>query len=121
MTLSDTEWDIVVIRAAVEIAREGAPGSSRALGRTPPTGLLNQRAQAAGADAVLSVVPFFNKPIRNGHAHFAPSPTQLDCPHPARPACADRELADDTLVRLAESEQFVRLKDGTVDVVPTPA
>jgi 4-hydroxy-tetrahydrodipicolinate synthase len=118
-TLTPTEHDTIV-RAAVEIAKgrvrviAGAGSNS-----TIQAIELTRRAQAAGADAVLSVVPYYNKPMQTGiHAHFRAIAEQTDLPiilHDI-PSRTIRELADDTLARLAESRQFIGLRDGTGDV-----
>jgi 4-hydroxy-tetrahydrodipicolinate synthase len=66
---------------------------------------------AAGADALLSVVPYYNKPMQNGiYAHFRAIAGSTGLPiilHdiPSRTIC---ELANDTLVRLSESKQFTK-------------
>jgi 4-hydroxy-tetrahydrodipicolinate synthase len=118
-TLSTAERDII-IRAAVEITRgrariiagAGSNSTSRAIE-------LTRRAEAAGADAVLSVVPYYNKPMQNGlYAHFQAIADSTELPiilHdiPARTA---RKLAYDTLIRLAHSKKFIGLRDGTGDV-----
>jgi hypothetical protein len=76
-------------------------------------------AEAAGADAVLSVVPYYNKPTQAGMcAHFRAIAESIGLPiilHdvPARTVCG---LADDTIARLAELPQFIGLKDATGDV-----
>jgi hypothetical protein len=70
-TLTPAEHDDIV-RAAVEVARgrvrviagAGSNSTSQAIE-------LTRRAEAAGADAVLSVVPYYNKPMQAGiNAHF---------------------------------------------------
>jgi 4-hydroxy-tetrahydrodipicolinate synthase len=80
---------------------------------------LTRRAEAAGADGVLSVVPYYNKPMQAGiYAHFraiAGSTTLPIIVHDV-PSRTIRELADDTLARLSESRQFIGLKDGTGDI-----
>lgn len=81
-----------------------------------------RQAAAAGADAILSVVPYYNKPMQEGIArHFeaVAEATALpvilhDCP-----ARSVRGLADDTLRRLAQSSQFVGLCDSGGDVTRT--
>ncbi|MFZ0837967.1 MAG: 4-hydroxy-tetrahydrodipicolinate synthase [Xanthobacteraceae bacterium] len=77
-------------------------------------------AEAAGADAVLSVVPYYNKPTQAGlYAHFSAIAQATGLPIilydvPARTVCG---LADDTIVRLrAETTQFIGLKDATGDI-----
>jgi 4-hydroxy-tetrahydrodipicolinate synthase len=80
---------------------------------------LTRRAEAAGADAVLSVVPYYNKPMQAGiHAHFLAIADQTTLPiilHDI-PSRTNRELSDDTLARLVESKQFIGLRDGTGDL-----
>jgi 4-hydroxy-tetrahydrodipicolinate synthase len=64
-------------------------------------------------------VPYYNKPIQAGlYAHFRAIADATDLPiilHDI-PSRTMRELSDDTLARLAQSEQFVGLRDGTADV-----
>jgi len=118
-TLTPAEHDTIV-RTAVETARgrvrviagAGSNSTSQAIEST-------RRAEAAGADAVLSVVPYYNKPMQAGiYAHFraiAGSTTLPIIVHDV-PSRTIRELADDTLARLSESRQFIGLKDGTGDI-----
>jgi 4-hydroxy-tetrahydrodipicolinate synthase len=119
-TLTPVEHEIIV-RAAVEIAHgrvrviagAGSNSTSQAIE-------LTRRAEAAGADAVLSVVPYYNKPMQAGIcAHFraiASSTALPIIPHDI-PSRTIRELSDDTLARLAESKQFIGLRDGTGDIL----
>ncbi len=118
-TLTPAEHETIV-RAAVEIARgrvrviagSGSNSTSQAVE-------LTRRAETAGADAVLSVVPYYNKPMQAGiQAHFqaiAGSTTLPIILHDI-PSRTVRELSADTLARLAESSQFVGLRDGTGDI-----
>jgi 4-hydroxy-tetrahydrodipicolinate synthase len=118
-TLTPSEHETIV-RTAVEIARgrvrviagAGSNSTSQAIE-------LTRRAEAAGADAVLSVVPYYNKPMQAGiYAHFLAIAEQTTLPiilHDI-PSRTIRELADDTLVRLAESKQFIGLRDATGDI-----
>ena len=118
-TLTPAEQERLV-RAAVEIARgrvrviagAGSNSTSQAIE-------LTRRAEAAGADAVLSVVPYYNKPMQAGiHAHFRAIAVSTSLPiilHDV-PSRTIRELSDDTLARLAKSAQFIGLRDGTADL-----
>jgi 4-hydroxy-tetrahydrodipicolinate synthase len=122
-TLTAAEHDSI-IRAAVEVARgrirviagAGSNSTSQAIE-------LTQRAEAAGADAVLSVVPYYNKPMQAGiHAHFRAIAVSTALPiilHDI-PSRTIRELSDDTLAGLAESRQFIGLRDGTGDIARLP-
>src|ERR1700738_187892 len=118
-TLTPVEHDSIV-RAAVEIARgrirviagAGSNSTSQAIE-------LTERAEAAGADAVLSVVPYYNKTMQVGiHAHFRAiaNATALPIILHDIPSRTIRELSDDTLARLAQSSQFIGLRDGTGDL-----
>ena len=118
-TLTPVEHDRIV-RAAVEAARgrirviAGAGSNS-----TRQAIELTGHAEAAGADAVLSVVPYYNKPMQAGiEAHFqaiADSTTLPVILHDV-PSRTVRELSDDTLARLAESRRFIGVKDATGDL-----
>ena len=118
-TLTPAEHDSVV-RRAVGIARgrvriiagAGSNSTSQAIE-------LTRRAEAAGADAVLSVVPYYNKPMQAGiDAHFRAIADSTSLPiilHDI-PSRTVRELSDETLARLAQSEQFIGLRDATCDI-----
>ena len=118
-TLTTAEKDRL-IRCAVEtaqgrarvIAGAGSNSTDRAIE-------LTMRAERAGADAVLSVVPYYNKPMQAGiAAHFRAIAASTALPvilHDI-PARTVRPLADETIALLAQSRQFVGLKDGTGDV-----
>lgn len=112
-----------IISTATEISRKrvhviagaGSNATAQAIEST-------KQAAAAGADAILSVVPYYNRPMQEGLcAHFraVADATALpivlhDCP--SRTA---RPLDDDTLARLAQSSQFVGLRDATGDIART--
>ena len=119
-TLTPAEHDAIV-RTAAEIAAgrvrviagAGSNSTSQAIE-------LTRRAEAAGADAVLSVVPYYNKPMQAGiRAHFQTiaGSTALPIILHDIPSRTIRELSDDTLARLSQSRQFSGLRDGTGDVL----
>jgi 4-hydroxy-tetrahydrodipicolinate synthase len=118
-TLSPAEQELI-IRTAVDVAR----GCSRIIAGAVANGTghaieLARRAEAAGADAVLSVVPYYNKPMQEGMlAHFRAIAGSTGLPiilHDI-PSRTLRPLADDTLARLAENRQFVGLRDASGDI-----
>ena len=122
-TLSRAEHD-TLIRIAVGVARGQIPviagtGSNSTVHAIE----LTKDAEAAGADAVLSVVPYYNKPTQGGlNAHFSAIAQSTGLPIilydvPSRTACG---LADETVARLAEMSQFIGLKDATGDVTRPP-
>lgn len=118
-TLTPSEHENL-IRAAVGIARgrvrviagAGSNSTSQAIEWTG-------HAEAAGADAVLSVVPYYNKPTQAGiEAHFRAiaHATALPIILHDIPSRTVRGLSDETIARLAESKQFIGLRDATGDV-----
>jgi 4-hydroxy-tetrahydrodipicolinate synthase len=77
---------------------------------------LTRDAEASGADAVLSVVPYYNRPTQAGlYAHFSEIAASTGLPIilydvPTRTACG---LADETIARLAELPHIAGVKDAT--------
>ncbi len=118
-TLTPAEHD-AIIRSAVKTARgrvrviagAGSNSTSQAIE-------LTRRAELAGADAVLSVVPYYNKPMQAGiEAHFRAIANSTALPiilHDV-PTRTIRELSDHTLARLAQSRRFIGLRDATGDL-----
>jgi 4-hydroxy-tetrahydrodipicolinate synthase len=118
-TLSAAE-KLRLVRCAVEtaqgrarvIAGAGSNSTDRAIE-------LTRQAERAGADAVLSVVPYYNKPMQEGmvvHFRAIAASTALPVILHDIPARTVRELSDATLITLAESAQFVGLRDGAGNV-----
>jgi 4-hydroxy-tetrahydrodipicolinate synthase len=118
-TLTPAELDALIRTAAGTahgrvrvIAGAGSNSTSEAAERT-------RRAELAGADAVLSVVPYYNKPMQSGiAAHFrtVANSTALPVVLHDIPARTIRELTDETLLKLSESPQFIGFKDSTGDL-----
>lgn len=118
-TLSAAEQELL-IRTVANIAR----GRSRIIAGAVTNATshaieLARSAEAAGADALLSVVPYYNKPMQEGMlAHFRAIAASTGLPiilHDI-PSRTLRPLADETLSRLAESRQFVGLRDSSGDI-----
>jgi 4-hydroxy-tetrahydrodipicolinate synthase len=80
---------------------------------------LTKEAEKAGADAVLTVSPYYNKPPQRGLlAHFTEIAGATGLPVivyniPGRTAV---RIEHDTLIRLAEVENIVAVKDSTGDL-----
>jgi 4-hydroxy-tetrahydrodipicolinate synthase len=109
-----------IIRVAASAARGRVPVIAGAGSNATSHAIeLARGAEAAGADALLCVVPYYNKPTQEGlYAHFRAVADTVSLPIilydvPSRTACS---LADETIVRLAERAQFIGLKDATGDV-----
>lgn len=80
---------------------------------------LTQDARDAGAIAALSVVPYYNKPTQEGlYQHFRVIADTVDIPLILYnvPGRTITDLADETVLRLAEIPNIVGLKDATGDI-----
>jgi len=118
-TLSRAEHDKIV-RIAVDVTHGRVPVIAGAGSNSTSQALeLAKDAEAAGADAILSVVPYYNKPIQAGmYAHFHAIAESVGMPiilhdGPSRTVCG---VADATIGRLAENAQFIGLKDESGDI-----
>ncbi|GAA0499750.1 4-hydroxy-tetrahydrodipicolinate synthase [Pigmentiphaga daeguensis] len=80
---------------------------------------LTEAAKKVGADAGLSVVPYYNRPTQEGlYRHFKTIAEAVDLPMilynvPGRTGC---DMAGETTVRLAQVPGIVGLKDATGDI-----
>ncbi len=73
----------------------------------------------AGADASLSVVPYYNRPTQEGlYQHFKAIAEAVDMPHilynvPGRTVA---DMSNDTVLRLAQIHNIVGIKDATGNI-----
>ena len=80
---------------------------------------LHQRAKDAGADAGLSVVPYYNKPTQEGlYEHFRSIAEAVDLPVilynvPGRTVA---DMNNDTILRLAQVPGIIGVKDATGNI-----
>ena len=116
----DVEEHCLLIKTAVAEARgripvvagTGANSTAEAIG-------LTAYAKEAGAHSALSVVPYYNKPTQEGlYRHFRAIAEKVDLPLllynvPGRTVA---DLANDTILRLAEVPGIVGIKDATADM-----
>ena len=73
----------------------------------------------AGADASLSVVPYYNKPTQEGlYLHFKAIAEAVDMPHILYnvPGRTGADLHNDTVLRLAQIRNIVGIKEATGDI-----
>ncbi len=118
-TLSDQEKD-ALLRAAIE----GAAGRGHVIAGTGTYDTahsvhLTQQAEEAGADAVLVVAPYYNKPPQRGlieHFTAVANATRLPVIVYNIPGRTGIRIEHDTLLRLAEVENIVAVKDATGDL-----
>lgn len=109
-----------IIRAAVDIAAQRAAvivgANSNA---TAHAAKMSRAVQKFGADAILAVAPYYNKPTQAGlQAHFHCIAKEIEIPlvihdAPAQTAC---KIANETVLRLSENPRIVGLVDSTGDL-----
>ncbi len=86
---------------------------------TAQTILLTQQAKDLGADAVLLVTPYYNRPTQEGlFLHFSAIADAVEIPQilynvPTRTAC---DLLPETVLRLAAHPNIVGLKEASGDI-----
>jgi 4-hydroxy-tetrahydrodipicolinate synthase len=109
-----------LIQIAVAVARGRVPVIAGAGSNSTAHAIeLTRDAELAGADAILSVVPYYNKPTQPGlYAHFRAITQSSGLPVilydvPSRTVCG---LVDETIARLAELPKIIGLKDATGDM-----
>lgn len=80
---------------------------------------LAKYAESAGADAVLSITPYYNKPTQEGiHAHFSYIAQRISIPIILYnvPSRTGRNIEPTTLAKLAEIENIVGVKEASGDM-----
>ena len=109
-----------VMRRTVECAAGRLPVlAGTGANATAEAVALTQAAVAAGADACLSVVPYYNRPTQEGlYRHYRQLADAVQIPQllynvPTRTAC---DLATDTVLRLAELPNIIGVKEASGDV-----
>src|SRR5882757_1213355 len=109
-----------LIRVAVEQANKRIPIIAGAGGNSTAEAIeLTAYAKSVGADAVLSVVPYYNKPTQEGlYRHFKAIADAVDIPLVLYnvPGRTVADLANDTVVRLSSVRNIVGIKDATGDI-----
>ena len=107
----------LLIKTAVEHARRRVPIiAGTGANCTREAIELSAYAKQAGADLSLSVVPYYNKPTQEGlYRHFRAIAEAVDIPQIVYnvPGRTVADLANDTLLRLAQIPNIVGLKDAT--------
>jgi 4-hydroxy-tetrahydrodipicolinate synthase len=109
-----------LIQIAVDTARKRVPViAGTGANSTREAVEFTAYAKKVGADASLQVVPYYNKPTQEGmYRHFRTVAESVDLPIipynvPSRTAA---DLANDSIVRLAQVPGVIGLKDATGDL-----
>jgi len=116
----DVEEHELLIAEAVKHARQRVPIiAGTGANSTKEAIELATFSQKAGADASLSVVPYYNKPMQEGmYLHFKAIAEAVNMPHilynvPGRTGC---DLLNDAVLRLAQISNIVGIKDATGNI-----
>ena len=117
----DVDEHVAVIAATVKAAKGRVPVVAGAGGNATSEALaLTKASEDAGADALLHVTPYYNKPNQEGlFRHFEAIAKATKLPIilynvPGRTAC---DLLTDTVARLADFDNIVAIKDATGNLV----
>jgi 4-hydroxy-tetrahydrodipicolinate synthase len=113
----DHEEHLRVIQIVIEQARKRVPVIAGTGGNSTREAIdLSRQAKEMGADGMLQVTPYYNKPTQDGlYRHFkaiieaAPLPTVV-YNVPGRTAC---DLLPETVARLCDIPQLVGIKEAT--------
>ena len=113
----DHEEHLRVVKMVIEQTRKRVPVIAGTGGNSTSEAIeLSREAKKLGADGMLQVVPYYNKPTQDGlYRHFkaiieaAPLPTVV-YNVPTRTSC---DLLPDTVVRLCEIPLVVAIKEAT--------
>jgi 4-hydroxy-tetrahydrodipicolinate synthase len=120
-TLSHEEHDLVVELCIKQAAGRVPVIAGAGSNSTAEAVRLAEHAATAGADAVLIVSPYYNKPTQAGlYAHFAAVAAAVDVPVIVYdiPGRSIVRVNDDTLARLASDFANISgVKDATADLV----
>ena len=120
-TLSHEEHDLVVELCIKQAAGRVPVIAGAGSNSTTEAVRLAEHAATAGADAVLIVSPYYNKPTQTGlYAHFAAVAAAVDVPVIVYdiPGRSIVRVNDDTLARLASDFANISgIKDATADLV----
>lgn len=113
----DVDEHCLLIRTAVEHCRGRVPVIAGTGGNSTSEAIeLSRFAKEVGADYSLSVVPYYNKPSQEGlYRHFKAIAESVDIPTilynvPGRTVA---DMANDTVLRLAQVPGIVGIKDAT--------
>jgi len=117
----DVDEHVAVIAATVKAARGRVPVVAGAGGNATSEALaLTKASEEAGADALLHVTPYYNRPNQEGlYRHFEALSRATKLPIilynvPSRTAC---DLLCETVVRLADFDNIIGVKDATGNLV----
>lgn len=102
--------------AKAAVGKRGAIIAGTGTYNTAESAKLTREAEKAGADAILLVVPYYNKPTQDGlfeHFKTIASATKLPCILYNVPSRTVTSLAPETVIRLSQIDNIVGLKEAS--------
>jgi 4-hydroxy-tetrahydrodipicolinate synthase len=117
--LDRSELEDLIRRAKARLAGRMPVIAGSGTNGTAKSVALSRAAEAAGADALLVVTPYYNKPTQEGlYLHFTAIADAVDIPVilynvPGRTAC---DLLPETIARLSHHPRIVGVKEATGDL-----
>ncbi len=118
-TVDVEEHELLIVEAVKHAAGRIPVIAGTGANSTREATTLAAFAKQAGAQASLSVVPYYNKPTQEGmYLHFRTIAEAVDMPHilynvPGRTVA---DMSNDTVLRLAEIPNVVGIKDATGNI-----
>lgn len=118
-TLAQEELESLIRRASARVAGRIPVIAGSGTSDTARSIVLSQAAEAAGADGLLVVTPYYSKPTQEGlYQHFTAIADAVGIPVilynvPGRTAC---DLLPETIARLSRHARIVGVKEATGDV-----
>ena len=115
-TLSHEEHDRVIEEVIQTAAGRALVMAGTGSNSTAEALRLTRHAASAGADAVLQVAPYYNKPTQEGlYEHFKRLAEDVDLPHCIYniPGRTGRNIEPETILRLAEFPNIAMVKEAT--------
>ncbi len=118
-TVDVEEHELLIVEAVKHAAGRIPVIAGTGANSTREATILAAFAKQAGAQASLSVVPYYNKPTQEGmYLHFRTIAEAVDMPHilynvPGRTVA---DMSNDTVLRLAEIPNVVGIKDATGNI-----
>ncbi|MDO8990392.1 MAG: 4-hydroxy-tetrahydrodipicolinate synthase [Sideroxyarcus sp.] len=115
-TVNVEEHELLIAEAVKHVAKRIPVIAGTGANSTREAIELATFSKKAGADASLTVVPYYNKPTQEGlYQHFKAIAEAVDMPHILYnvPGRTGADMSNDTVLRLAQIGNIVGIKDAT--------
>src|SRR5512141_622922 len=118
-TVDVEEHELLIAEAVKHVAKRIPVIAGTGANSTKEAIELATFSKKAGADASLTVVPYYNKPTQEGlYLHFKAIAEAVDMPHILYnvPGRTGADMSNDTVLRLAQIPNIVGIKDATGNI-----